>query len=114
MERLQISFFAAPYGVIPLELAETYPLSQTEVAKPLDWETAELTAELTVSYVEESGFPEVLLLVGEGDLDYTVRKRLEELGEETEKGIHILSAEGPWKKENRGRIVAALKRALGA
>jgi 7-cyano-7-deazaguanine tRNA-ribosyltransferase len=112
MERLQISFFAAPYGVVPLELAETYPLSQTEVAKPLDWETAELTAELTVSYVEESGFPEVLLLVGEGDLDYTVRKRFEEFGEETEKGIHILLVEGPWSKENRGRIVAALKRVL--
>jgi 7-cyano-7-deazaguanine tRNA-ribosyltransferase len=113
MDRLQISFFAAPYGVVPLELAETYPLSQTEIAKPLDSETAELTAELTVSYVAESGFPEVLLLVGEGDLDYTIRKRFEEFSEETEKEIHILSAEGPWKKENRGRIVAALKRVLG-
>jgi 7-cyano-7-deazaguanine tRNA-ribosyltransferase len=112
MERLQISFFAAPYGVIPLELAETYPLSQTEVAEPLDWETAEFTAELAVSYVEESGFPEVLLLLGEGDLDYTVRKRFEEFGEETEKRIHILSTESPWKKENRERIVAALKRVL--
>jgi hypothetical protein len=50
--------------------------------------------------------------VGEGDLDYTVRKRFEEFGEETEKGIHILSTEGPWKKENRGRIIAALKRVL--
>ncbi len=54
----------------------------------------------------------MLLLVGEGDLDNTVRKRFEEFGEETEKGIHILSAEGPWKKETRGRIVAALKRVL--
>jgi 7-cyano-7-deazaguanine tRNA-ribosyltransferase len=112
MDRLQISFFAAPYGVVPLELAETYPLSQSEIAEPLDWETAELTAELAVSYVEESGFPDVLLLVGEGDLDYTVRKRFEEFGEETVKGIYILSAEGPWKNETRGRIVAALKRVL--
>ena len=112
MEKLQIAFFAAPYGVIPLELAETYPLSQTEVAEPLDWETTKLTAELAVSYVEESGFPEVLLLLGEGDLDNTVRKRFEEFGEETEKGIHILSTESPWKKENRGRIVAALKKVL--
>jgi 7-cyano-7-deazaguanine tRNA-ribosyltransferase len=57
MERLQISFFASPYGVVPSELAETYPLSQSEIAEPLDWETMGLTAELAVSYVEESGFP---------------------------------------------------------
>jgi 7-cyano-7-deazaguanine tRNA-ribosyltransferase len=112
MERLQISFFTAPYGVVPLELAETYPLSQSETVEPLDWETAEFTAELTVSYVEESGFQDVLLLVGEGDLDNTVRKRFEEFSEETEKGIHILSADGPWKKETQGRIVAALKKVL--
>ena len=50
--------------------------------------------------------------MGEGDLDNTVRKRFEEFGEETEKGIHILSTESLWKKENRGRIVAALKKVL--
>jgi 7-cyano-7-deazaguanine tRNA-ribosyltransferase len=112
VERLQISFYAAPYGVVLLELAETYPLSQSEIAEPLDWETMEHTAELTVSYVEESGYPEVLLVVGEGDFDYTVRKRFEEFGDETEKGIHILSAKGPRKKDTRVRIVAALKRIL--
>ena len=112
MERISIAFVAAPYGVVPLELAETYPLSQSEIAEPLDWETVELTAELAASYVEESGYPEVLLLVGEGDLDHGIRERFMEYGEETEKGIHILSAEEPWKKETRGRIVSALKKIL--
>ena len=113
IERLQISFFAAPYGVVPLELAETYPLSQSEITEPFDRETIDFTAEIAVSYVLESGFPEVLLLVGEGDLDFTVQKRFTELGEDSERGIHILLADGLWSNETRGRVVAALKSVLG-
>ena len=111
-ERLQITFITAPYGVVPMELSETFPLSQFEIAEPIDRETLELTAELAASYYYKSGFPEVLLLVGEEDLDQVVQQRFVQLGEESKKGVHIISAKEPWKKETRGRIVAALKRIL--
>jgi len=112
-ERLQVCFYTAPYGVVPVELAETYPLSQFEIAEPPDWETLETAAELTGAYVEESGFEEVLLLVGEGGLDFLVRSRFEEIGEKSEKRIHILAADNPWKKETQERVVAALGKIMG-
>ena len=37
-------FTAAPFGVVPLEFDEVYPLSQHEVALPLDAGTVEYVA----------------------------------------------------------------------
>ncbi|MGD2200451.1 MAG: tRNA guanosine(15) transglycosylase TgtA [Candidatus Bathyarchaeota archaeon] len=110
--RIQICFYDAPFGVVPLELAETYPLSQFEIAEPLDWETLELAAELVATYVEESGFREVLIVAGFEEIDHVVRSRFEEMEEKAGKGIHILSSESPWSEETRERVVSALKKIM--
>ncbi|MGD2142520.1 MAG: tRNA guanosine(15) transglycosylase TgtA, partial [Candidatus Bathyarchaeota archaeon] len=112
VERLQICFFDTPYGVVPLELAETFPLSQFEITEPPDWETMELAAELTATYVEESGFREMLLLLGDEELDYVVRSLFERIGEETDREVHILSADDPWSSETKKRVITALRKIL--
>ncbi len=38
-ETIEVCVYAAPFGVIPLELSEIYPLSQHEIAEPVDLET---------------------------------------------------------------------------
>jgi len=49
--RLQICFYAAPFGVIPCELDEVYPLSQHETVLPLDDETKAYVADRVANYI---------------------------------------------------------------
>jgi len=51
LNRLQICFYAAPFGVIPYELDETYPLSQHETVLPLDDETIDYVADRVANYI---------------------------------------------------------------
>jgi predicted RNA-binding protein len=67
--RLHVCYYSAPHGVTPQALCETYPLSQFEIAEPLDHETLRATAESVASYVEESGHESVVIHRGKGTLD---------------------------------------------
>jgi predicted RNA-binding protein len=57
-----VCVYAAPFGVIPLELDEVYPLSQHEVAIPPDCETIDYVAERVKSYIAASSFRKIVLL----------------------------------------------------
>jgi 7-cyano-7-deazaguanine tRNA-ribosyltransferase len=57
-----ICIYAAPFGVIPLELDEIYPLSQHEIATPLDLETVDYVAEQVKNYIAASAYKKVVLV----------------------------------------------------
>lgn len=57
-----VCVYAAPFGVVPLELDEVYPLSQHEIAVPLDFETLDYVAEQVRSYVASSLYEKVVLV----------------------------------------------------
>ncbi len=60
--QIHICVYAAPFGVIPLELDEVYPLSQHEAALPLDKETIDYVAIQTRAHVEHTDYASVVLL----------------------------------------------------
>jgi 7-cyano-7-deazaguanine tRNA-ribosyltransferase len=60
--QIHVCVYAAPFGVIPLELDEVYPLSQHEVALPLDLETVDYVASQTSQYIKRTGYKGVVLL----------------------------------------------------
>ncbi|MCX8153661.1 MAG: tRNA guanosine(15) transglycosylase TgtA [Candidatus Bathyarchaeota archaeon] len=60
--KVHVCFYAAPFGVIPLELDEVYPLSQHEVALPLDKETIESVANHVYEYIMRVNCEMVVLL----------------------------------------------------
>lgn len=60
--QVHVCVYAAPFGVIPLELDEVYPLSQHEATLPLDQETIAYVAAQTAQYIERSGYRGVVLL----------------------------------------------------
>jgi len=62
LSEAHICFYAAPFGVIPTELDEVYPLSQHELALPLDKETMEYVANQVADYVNRMNYEVVLLL----------------------------------------------------
>jgi 7-cyano-7-deazaguanine tRNA-ribosyltransferase len=59
---VHVCFYAAPFGVIPLELDEVYPLSQHEIALPLDRESVDYVATQVSDYIKRAHYETVVLL----------------------------------------------------
>ena len=76
---VHVCFYAAPFGVVPLELDEVYPLSQNEVALPLDKETTNYVAEQVADYVKRSEYAEIVLLHDPANWNNTIKKALKRI-----------------------------------
>jgi 7-cyano-7-deazaguanine tRNA-ribosyltransferase len=61
-EKVHVCFYAAPFGVVPMELDEVYPLSQHETVLPLDKETVEYVAEQVNNYIMATSYKKVILV----------------------------------------------------
>jgi 7-cyano-7-deazaguanine tRNA-ribosyltransferase len=59
---VHVCFYSAPFGVVPLELDEVYPLSQHETALPLDVETVDYVASQVSEYILRTHYNTVVLL----------------------------------------------------
>jgi 7-cyano-7-deazaguanine tRNA-ribosyltransferase len=70
---IHVCFYDAPFGVIPLELDEVYPLSQHEAAVPFDKDTIDYTAKQVADYVNRSKYTYVVLLHNPQDWENTVK-----------------------------------------
>lgn len=62
LEEVHVCFYAAPFGVIPLELDEVYPLCQHEILFPLDNETMQYVVERVQDYIRNTDYHTVILL----------------------------------------------------
>lgn len=62
LSKTHVCFYAAPFGVIPIELDEVYPLSQHEVALPLDKETMAYVACQVAEYINRTNYKTVILV----------------------------------------------------
>jgi 7-cyano-7-deazaguanine tRNA-ribosyltransferase len=65
--RVHVCTYAAPFGVVPHELDEVYPLSQHETAVPLDSETIEYVTQQVATYVEKTNYKKILLFENKED-----------------------------------------------
>jgi 7-cyano-7-deazaguanine tRNA-ribosyltransferase len=59
---IHVCTYAAPFGVIPIELDEVYPLSQHEIATPLDAETVDYVADQVAKYIDATNYKKVVLI----------------------------------------------------
>jgi 7-cyano-7-deazaguanine tRNA-ribosyltransferase len=65
-------FYAAPFGVIPFELDEVYPLSQHDTVLPLDKETVAYVADQIAQYINQTNYKKVILIDDEDTWGKTV------------------------------------------
>jgi 7-cyano-7-deazaguanine tRNA-ribosyltransferase len=61
-DKVHICTYAAPFGTIPVELDEVYPLSQHEIATPLDSETITYVAKQVANYIETINYEKIISL----------------------------------------------------
>ena len=62
IDKVHICTYAAPFGIVPEELEEVYPLSQHEVATPLDVETVTYVTRQVAHYITTTNYEKVILL----------------------------------------------------
>jgi 7-cyano-7-deazaguanine tRNA-ribosyltransferase len=72
VNKVHACFYAAPFGVIPIELDETYPLSQHETVQPLDKETITYVANQIGNYINRTNYKTIVLLDDPENWDKTI------------------------------------------
>jgi 7-cyano-7-deazaguanine tRNA-ribosyltransferase len=60
-EKVHVSFYAVPFGVVPLEIDDMFPLSQTEAQLPPDQETLHNTITAITQYIKKHRYKTVIL-----------------------------------------------------
>jgi len=60
--RIHVCFYAAPFGVIPTEIDEVYPLSQHETVIPADEETVGYVASQVANYIAQRNYRTIILI----------------------------------------------------
>jgi predicted RNA-binding protein len=76
VEKIHVCFYEGPFGVVPIELDEVYPLSQHEAAIPLDEETRDYVTVQVKEYVENTPYSSVVLLNDQQNWGSAIRKHL--------------------------------------
>lgn len=74
---IQVCFYAAPFGVVPCELDEIYPLSQNETVTPPDSDTRSYVADQVVEYISRAHSKIVILLDDPQNWRETIKKKVQ-------------------------------------
>ena len=59
---VHICTYAAPFGLIPTELDDVYPISQNLIASPFDHETITYVAKQVADYITKTSYEQVIML----------------------------------------------------
>ena len=111
-ENIHVCFYAAPFGVTPIELDEVYPLSQHETAMPLDRETIEYVAKRTAEYIKSSSYEIVVLLHESQNWADAVEKVCRKVCKQKGTEFESLSLTSDGGKEILTRLLMILKKKM--
>ena len=110
--KIHVCIYAAPFGVVPLELDEVYPLSQHEAASPLDLETVDYVANQTAEYIKRSAYTGVAFLNDPKLWRDTVKDAAAAACEAKGLAFDSVEADASATKEILGRLSNILRRQL--
>jgi 7-cyano-7-deazaguanine tRNA-ribosyltransferase len=107
---IHICFYAAPFGIIPMELDEVYPLSQHEVTMPLDCEVIEYVGKQTADYICRSRYSAVVFIHNPKDWGNTVKSQCKKTCDKNGIAFESLTVREPSTKEFLAGLETILKR----
>jgi len=87
-----VCFYAAPFGVIPIELDEVYPLSQHETAMPLDKETIAYVVNQIVDYINRTNYKKVILVSNPENWNKIISKTCKKICRQKNAKLKILKS----------------------
>jgi 7-cyano-7-deazaguanine tRNA-ribosyltransferase len=110
--KVHVCFYAAPFGVTPIELDEVYPLSQHETALPLDKETIDSVASQVAAYVMRTHYHSVILLNDPENWNSSVQKSLKKTCAKKNVQFNCVTAKAQDRKDFSTRLENILKKNL--
>jgi 7-cyano-7-deazaguanine tRNA-ribosyltransferase len=110
--QVHVCVYAAPFGVIPLELDEVYPLSQHETALPLDLETVAYVAAQAAEYIKRSSYLGVALLNDKKIWNDTVKNTIQQACKERQLAFDSVDTHMESTKEMLTKLASVLRRQL--
>ncbi len=109
---VHVCFYAAPFGIIPLELDEIYPLSQHEIGLPLDLETVNYVANQVSEYIRQHSYKAVIFLHDTEQLGNTVKTRCIKSCQKKEAAFEIINVKAQGNKNILTRLEMILEKHL--
>jgi 7-cyano-7-deazaguanine tRNA-ribosyltransferase len=110
---IHICTYAAPFGVVPTELDEVYPLSQHEVALPLDHETIIYVAQQVESFLKRSHYRKVILLNDAETWGGKMTSVVKRACKERKLTLTVLNPTKLWSKQAVSSLSDAMQKAVG-
>jgi 7-cyano-7-deazaguanine tRNA-ribosyltransferase len=112
VSRIHACTYAVPFGVVPAEIDEVYPLSQHETTVPFDAETIDYVAEQVENYIVKTNYDGVILLenseVWKGKMAAACKKACRK----RKLPLTILKTRQPWSRKALNRMLAAIQEAV--
>jgi predicted RNA-binding protein len=110
--QVHVCVYSAPFGLVPLELDEVYPLSQHETAHPLDLETANYVASQSAEYINRSAYKSIVLLNDANLWKNTVKKACRSASKTKNLSFDSVDANVAGSKEILSRLENILRKKL--
>ena len=110
---IHVCTYSAPFGVVPPELDEVYPLSQHEVALPLDCETITYVAKQAESFLMRSNYREVILLNDAGTWGSMMTSTVKRACKDRKLTLTVLNPTKLWSKQAVNSLSNTAQKAVG-
>jgi len=108
LSRIHICIYDAPFGLIPIELDETFPLSQHEIIDEPDLETISYAVEQTANYVKRTNYNEVFIFKSADRLGEETAKACRKTCREKNVPFHIFSVKDKLSDEKVNVLIKCL------
>jgi 7-cyano-7-deazaguanine tRNA-ribosyltransferase len=111
---VHVCTYAAPFGVVPTELDEVYPVSQNVIAYPFDNETVSYVAEQVANYIQKTSYKRVILLqdptVWRGKVATACRRACKK----TNVSFVILRERDPWTESTIAHLAEVIQETVAS
>jgi len=105
--------YAAPFGVVPVELDEVYPLSQFEISSPFNAETMKYVAEQVRRYINAKNYSTVVLLEDVENWKHTITLGCKRACRGKNIQLVVLKPTKPWSKSTLIDLIDTVQKAHG-
>jgi 7-cyano-7-deazaguanine tRNA-ribosyltransferase len=109
---VHVCTYAAPFGVVPTELDDIYPLSQNEIASPFDAETVMYVAKQAANYIENTNYDHVILLQDPNAWREKIAAACRRACKKKKVSFTTLRERDPWAKTTIEYLAAVIKEAV--
>ncbi len=110
--RIHICVYSAPFGVIPIDIDEVYPLSQHEAALPLDQETIDYVADQAADFVQRMSYESVTMLNDSKLWGETVKKAVKRACSKKSVVFNVFEIEAEGSKKFVAKLGTVLRKHL--